>query len=98
MDEEKSLENFLDSDLQEIAKDLQRFQGDARYFDNNYESLRRKYPDQFVAIYNGEVVANNIDIASVAKKLNEKGLRGKAFVRRTYYKEKQPKFIFATAQ
>ena len=64
------------ADLWERAEEEQRF------WDEHYEELRSRHPDQFVAVVDGEVVATGRHLADIERELKAQGLRsGDAWLR-----------------
>ena len=53
-----------------------------KFWEQQYEVLLDKYPDHFVAVYNGAVIAANPDLAQLVQILEAKGReRSKVWVR-----------------
>lgn len=44
------------------------------FWAQNMEALRKKYPDRFVAVRNGEVVADDADLVLLVYRLRDLGL------------------------
>ena len=83
---------------EETVRSLTRFRGDIRYFDTTYKTLRRKYPDEFVAIHNQEVVGHGRNFSQLVECLNKDGIdTSDVFIGRTYFKEKSPTLILRAA-
>lgn len=49
-------------------------QKDAEYLNNSYDSLKKEYTNQYIAIKDGGVIANHENIATVIKILRVKKL------------------------
>ena len=45
------------------------------FWRDHYQEFIEKYPDQFVAVYNGEVVAANPDLFGLVAELEKLGLK-----------------------
>lgn len=45
-----------------------------QFWDDNYQALLKRYPEKFVAVKDGEVVAANSDLALLVYELRDKGL------------------------
>ena len=59
----------------EIQEELKRFGADADYCEAHYAELLERYPEQWVAIYNQEVVGAAKAIKGLVKQLERKGIR-----------------------
>jgi hypothetical protein len=44
------------------------------YWTDHYAQLLRKYPEQFVAVQNGRVVAHDSDLPAIVTKLEQAGI------------------------
>ena len=53
----------------------ERVEAQRRFWDEHYEELRSRYPDQFVAVLDGEVVATGRHLADIERELRARGLR-----------------------
>jgi len=63
-----------------IAEDLARYRDDTLYFDAHRDEFVATYPDQWVAIYNKQLVAAAHDLPELLQKLHDRGIpRGRAF-------------------
>lgn len=71
---------------------LEPFSRNAQYFADNYEPLRRKYPDMWVAIDEERVVASDRNLRRLTADVRQQGYRA-FFVGRTYFREKRPVLI-----
>ena len=56
----------------EICEKLKRFDEDSRWIDRHYDELKARYPHEFVAVLNGNVVDHRKDIKKLTKRLDEK--------------------------
>ncbi len=61
------IEDFL-GDSKTISEGLKQFGRDALYFDKNYDNLRISFPDEWVAIYNQEIIAHSKNYSELNKK------------------------------
>lgn len=59
---------------QEAQAELKRFKKDTAYLDTHYEELLEKYPEQWVAIYNQQVVGAAPDFDELLTELQEVGI------------------------
>ena len=62
--------------------DLERYHADALWFGAHYKELRPLYPDQWVAVYNKEVVGANEDAELLMSDLDS----GDVPIENTYFK------------
>ena len=60
--------------MKQSQRELQRFQRDVDYFQAHQEELLSKYPDQWVAIYNQQVVGAAQDPEQLLDQLEEQGI------------------------
>ena len=59
-----------------------RFGRDVDYLNSIWAEVRKRYPDQYVAVYEGEIVANHRRLKNVLATLEDKGLpKGHTLVR-----------------
>ena len=58
----------------ETAAEMANFSADARYFSENYSRLRRKYPDEFVAVKDRKEVGHHENLKGLMGILTEKGV------------------------
>ena len=56
------------------AQTHQQFCEDVDYFNAHVAELRTSYPDHYVAVYKGEVVAARKTLKKVLKELDDKGV------------------------
>ena len=81
-----------------VAEGLKRFVDDVRYFNDNYEGLRRQYPDEWVAVYEQKVIGHGRDHMRLIEQLRKDGIdTGKVYLNRAYLNEKPPTLVLATA-
>ena len=74
---------------EQLHAEMELFTENTKWFFHNEEKLRKKYPDQWVAVEGGRVIAADADQLAVLKKLKARpGGRGAAcveFVSRVKY-------------
>jgi hypothetical protein len=81
----------------EIQRELERYRVDADYFDAHRSELLLRYPEQWVAVYNQEVVGAAGDIEELVKQLERKGIRpGRTY--REFLTEKDEFLILSTSR
>ena len=61
-------------DLSIMAAELQQFEEDAKFFNDSYVDLLKRYPDQWVAVHKSEVRATAPTQEEVLDMLSEQGL------------------------
>lgn len=59
----------------QIQDDMERYRADARYFEEHRAEFLERYPDQWVAVYNQEVVGATKDVKRLVKQLERKNIR-----------------------
>ena len=90
------LSKFSEEELKEQMKKLKRYMSDSEFFYQNYEGLRRKYPDEWIAVFNQKIIAHHRDYNKLIEKLKEIGIDiHEVYIDRTYFKEKRPKLLLA---
>lgn len=73
---------------------LERFRRDAIYFEQNYDQLRRDFPDEWVAIQDERVISHSRNHRGLVNFLRETNIGTKdVYFGRTYFREKRPTFI-----
>ena len=60
--------------MDEFRKEFQRFQGDIDYFEAHQQELLERYPEEWVAIFDGRVVGNSHDVRQLLQCLEERGV------------------------
>ena len=71
--------------IEEIAKGLARFRENIKYFSANTERLKGEYPDEFIAVNCGQVLAHHRDIYVLMQKLDDMDLnKNGIYVGNTY--------------
>lgn len=83
-------------DPKTISEALERGRNDGNYFSDNYRDLSRRFPDEFVAVLNQEVVGHDRDYIGLIRYLKNNSLND-AYVERTYVDEKPPILILSVA-
>jgi len=72
----------------ERRAELQRFRRDAEYYERHRADLVRRFPDQWVAIFNQDVIAADSDYERVLDQIEEKGVAvGKVFIEQATEKD-----------
>ncbi len=75
-------------DPQELMERLRAFGENVEYFFTHSESLREKYPDQFIAVNRGKIIAHHKDILRLMDQLDDKGInRDGIYVGNTYQRK-----------
>jgi hypothetical protein len=78
----KKTKGEMTFDPAELARQLRAFRSAAKTLSSNHPRLIDKYPQQWVAVYSGEVKAHAPTIEGVLKELAEKGIpKERAIVR-----------------
>jgi hypothetical protein len=88
----------LIGDSKKFSDDSGAFREDCLYFDDNYEEIRREYPDQWVAIFDKNVVCHNKTLKGLMNLLE--GIKcdlGRVYIQRTYFNEEPPLFALFAA-
>ena len=67
--------------MSSTGSEREREQKDIEYFGDHYDELKARYPDQWIAVFNQEVVANAADPFDLLPQLREKGLQGRGAIR-----------------
>ena len=60
--------------MNQVQAELQRFKKDTAYYEAHHDELLEKYPDQWVAIFNQQVVGASPDYEQLLADVEEKGL------------------------
>jgi hypothetical protein len=72
-------------DIGSVVEGLARFKRDAIAFETQYPTLQKQFPDQFIAIYEGQVIGNNQDPETLTNDLQEQGFDPRfVYVNRVY--------------
>ena len=81
---------------QETQAELKRFHGDTQYFDSHYQDFLNEYPEQWVAVYNQEVVGTGPQVRPLLKQLKANGVPlAKVVIERV--SQEQETWMFAAA-
>tara|TARA_Y100000034_G_scaffold129807_1_gene186965 strand:+ start:1027 stop:1293 length:267 start_codon:yes stop_codon:yes gene_type:complete len=83
-------------DLETINESLERRRGDANYFKDNYADLSERFPDEWVAVFNQEVVGHDRDPVDLIRFMRYKGVND-FYMERIYVNEKPPILILSAA-
>lgn len=59
----------MNQDLQLIEK----IENDSKWLQSHYDEIQEKYENEYIAIENGDVIANGNKISEIIKKLKQKG-------------------------
>lgn len=81
---------------QETQIELKRFHGDTQYFDSHYQEFLNEYPEQWVAVYNQEVVGTGPQFRPLLKQLKAQGVNLSKVVIERVSREPET-WIFAAA-
>jgi hypothetical protein len=60
--------------MQEHQAELQRFKRDIDYYEAHREELLKRYPEQWVAIFNEQVAASDADFDHLLSTLDQQGV------------------------
>ena len=60
--------------MNQVQAELERFKKDTAYYEAQHEELLKKYPEQWVAIIDQQVVGASQDYELLLTKLQEKGV------------------------
>jgi hypothetical protein len=74
---------------------LARFRSDAEYVDAHRNELLARYPECWVAVFNGRVVADDPDLDGMLKKLRDRGIPP-SHVYRAYLSTREELLLLAT--
>lgn len=89
--EVKVREELDDRDL-ELLEHLEQAIDDEDYLNAHYHEMKAEYPDQWVVVYKGKVVANDKDHTRLLKELRAQGIEpGLVLPQFVYVKEKPPR-------
>ncbi len=65
----------------QAKQEIERFTADMEYFDQHRRELAHRFPDQWVAVYQGRVIGAATELDRLLSRLAKKGIpRGRAFV------------------
>jgi hypothetical protein len=60
--------------MNQVQAELQRFKKDTAYYEAHHDELLGKYPEQWVAIYNQQVVGTSPDYEQLLDDMEGKGV------------------------
>jgi len=60
--------------MKQVQAELQHFRKDTDYYEAHHEELLKKYPEQWVAIFDQQVVGTSQDYEELLTELEEKGV------------------------
>lgn len=60
--------------MQERQAELRRFHRDVRYYEAHQEELRERFPEEWVAIFNEQLVGANPDLEKLLDQLETNGV------------------------
>ncbi len=60
--------------MQERQKELERFKRDTQYYEVHWDELLERYPEQWVSIFNEQVVAASPNLDEVLSQKKAKGV------------------------
>jgi hypothetical protein len=82
---------------QQVQQDMERYRADAAYFDAHRAEFLQRYLEQWVAVYNQEVVGTAKDIKRLVKQLERKGIQpGRTY--REYVTDKEELLILLASR
>ncbi len=65
----------------QVEQEIEHYRADALYFEAHRQELLRQYPEQWVAVYDRQVVATASEIPELREQLDQQGFpRGEVFV------------------
>ena len=71
----------MEYDISGISSELERFKQDAAFFDEHRDEYHQKWPNQAVAIFNGENVAHADSLDSLMTQLDDLNIpKSRAYV------------------
>ena len=82
--------------VREVRPDLERFTADMLYTDEHRGDLLKRYAEQWIAVYNGTVVAADKNLEAVINKLEQLGLHP-GHVYQEYLTEREEQLILVHA-
>ena len=60
--------------MNEVQAEMERFKRDTQYCEGHYEELLEQYPEQWVAIYDEQVVGAGPDARQLLVELKQRGI------------------------
>lgn len=86
----------MNINMEEAQKELDHFRKDTKWYRDHYDELLGQYPDQWVAIYDEELVAVSPNQDEMFAALKKKGAKAtKAYIQ--YLSTKDEMWIFSAA-
>lgn len=74
---------------EELDAHFYQFGRDVDYFNSIWRQVRQEYPEQYIAVYKGEIVAKHANLKKLLAALDAKGISGRhAVVRFTRSKDR----------
>jgi hypothetical protein len=68
----KTLDHFHEDENEEIILEkLRNFQADSIWFDRNYEELKKKYKEEWVAVFRKQVIDHGKNLKSLLQRLSK---------------------------
>ena len=55
-----------------VEEEIKKFEENSRWFSRHYDELSRKYPDEYVAVYNCRIVDHDRDLDRLISRINRK--------------------------
>lgn len=77
-----------------IDTELARFRSDAEYVESHRDELLERYPDRWVAVYDGQVVADDPELDLLLQTVRDRGLPP-SHVYRTHLSTREELLILA---
>lgn len=88
--EEQVLEML--GDAREVDRDLRAFRKDALLLSSRRKQLVKRFPDQWIGIHDGEIIASGPSVEAVVRQFDAAGVpRGRGIVR---YISRKPRKMF----
>ena len=81
-------------DPREISSQLEGRTRDANFFRDNYGALQEEYPDEWVAIFNEDIVGHHRIYRELLKSLTGRRIL-RVYVDRTYVREEPPTYVLS---
>jgi hypothetical protein len=70
---ERTIEELL-GDPNDNARDIEAFDKEARAMASHWDELVKKYPDRFIAFYQGRVRASSADLMRLLTRMDKLGI------------------------
>ena len=65
---------YMDERLNNLSFELSNYQKDFLILQDKMSELKRKFPNQFVAIKEGEIISSGSSVEEVSEQLNKRGI------------------------